>query len=266
MKVRENIGVIFFILLLLSVFIFFLSRTGILDKPASVLYSLTSIFSKSSYNLLSNVPFLGNDSRIKKLQEENLSLTRAIIDQQRLLLENKSLHDQFLQPNPKNLNLLPANVVGAPRFLPGITSPESFVIDVGEKDKVKVGNAVILKDNLIGRITRTSDFLSQVILVTNPSSRFAAKTIQGVLGVVKVEGSQDMILDNVLLSDSLEKGNFVVTIGDLALDGSGVPPDLIVGKIISVDKNPSSLFQQGKLESLVDFSKISEVFVVVGLK
>ena len=124
----------------------------------------------------------------------------------------------------------------------------------------------VLKDNLVGKIAKTSDFFSQVILVTNPSSQFAAKTIQGVLGVVKGEGNQDMILDNVLLSDSLEKGNFVVTTGDLALDGSGIPPNLVVGKITSVDKNPSSLFQQGKLESLIDFSKISEVFVVVGLK
>lgn len=266
MKARENIGLIFFILLLLSVFIFFFSRSGFLKSSTSVFYSITAFFSKPSYNFFSTFTNFGENGKVKKLREENLSLAREIVNQRRLIAENKSLHDQFLLPNPKSLNLLPANIVGAPRFLPGITSPESFVIDVGEKDKVKVGDGVVLKDNLIGKITKTSDFLSQVILVTNPSSQFAAKTVQGVLGVVKGQGNQDMILDNVLLSDSLEKDNFVVTTGDLALDGSGIPPDFIVGKITSVDKNPSSLFQQGKLESLVDFSKISGVFVVVGLK
>ncbi len=266
MKVRENIGFIFFILLLLSVLIFFFSKTGFLKNQISIFNSFTAFFSKPSYNFFSRLTSFPENGQVKKLQEENLSLIKTIANQERLIAENKSLHDQFLQQNPKSLNLLSANVVGAPRFLPGITWPESFVIDVGEKDKVKVGNAVILRDNLIGKITETSDFLSQVILITNPSSRFAAKTIQGALGVVKGEGNQDMVLDNILLSDSLEKGNFVVTTGDLALDGSGIPSDLIVGKITSVDKNPSSLFQQGKLESLVNFSKISEVFVVVGLK
>lgn len=271
MKARENIGVIFFIFLLLSVLIFFLSRIGFLNKPASVLYSTTSVFSKISYNLLSNFPFFGNDTKIKNLEDQNISLTKKLVDQERLLAENKSLHDQFQTVSPKSLDLLPANIVGAPRFFPGISTPDTYIIDVGSKDGVKVGSAVVSKDNLVGRVTKTTEFLSEVTLVTNISSKFAANVVgslpagRQVLGVEKGQGNGDIILDNVLLSETLNKGDFVLSGGDLALELSGFPSGLIVGKITSVDKNPSNLFQKAKVESLVNFSSLSEVFVVVGL-
>ncbi|HKC14433.1 MAG TPA: rod shape-determining protein MreC [Patescibacteria group bacterium] len=265
MKSRENIGIVFFVFLLFSILIFFLSKTGFLDKPSSILYSAVSVVSKSSYNLLSSVPFFG-DAKIKKLEEQNLLLSKKIVDEQKLIAENKSLHDQFQQTFPKSLDLLPSRVVGAPRFLPGISSPETYVIDKGAKDGVRVGNAIVVGDNLLGIVNRTAESLSEVLLITNPSSKFAAKTTSGVLGIVKGQGNGDIFLDNVLLSDSLEKGNFVVTVGSLNLDSTGFPQGLIVGKITSVDKNPSDLFQKAKVESLVNFSKISEVFVVVGTK
>jgi len=70
-------------------------------------------------------------------------------------------------------------------------------------------------------------------------------------------------LDNVVLSDSIAVGDYVVTKGDLTIDNSGYPPSLIVGKIISVEKKSSDLFQRGKVKSLVDFSRLSTVFVVL---
>lgn len=266
MKVRENFGVVFFIFLLLSVSVFFLSKAGFLDKPASLLSSFVSTISTPAYNLLSEITSFGGNSKVKKLEDQNQMLSKKIVDSQRLLAENKSLHDQFQTASPKSLDLLAANVVGAPRFLPGISSPETYIIDVGIKDGVRMGSAVVFKDNLIGLITKTTDFLSEVTLISNSSSKFAAQTSTGVLGVVKGEGNADMVLDNVLLSETIGKDDFVVTGGDLNTDAIGVPPGLIVGRITSVDKNPSELFQKGKVESLVNFSKISDVFVVIGIR
>lgn len=260
---RENIVFVFIFFLILSICALFLSKSGFLDKPNSILYSLTAFFSRPTYNLFSAVTSFGQDS---KLRQENLDLSKKIVDEQKLIAENKSLHDQFQTSTPKSLDLLPANVVGAPRFLPGITAPEVFIIDVGKKDGVKLGSAIVLKDNLIGKITKISDSLSEVTLLTNSSSKFAAKTASGVLGIVKGESNEDIILDNVLLSDSLQKGDFVVTNGDLSMDSTGFPPNLIVGRISSVYKNPSDLFQRAKVESLVNFSKITQVFVVVNFK
>jgi cell shape-determining protein MreC len=54
-----------------------------------------------------------------------------------------------------------------------------------------------------------------------------------------------------------------LTKGDISLQNTGYPPDLTIGKIISVSKNPSDLFQKAEISSLIDFSNLEKVFVVV---
>jgi len=161
---------------------------------------------------------------------------------------------------------LPSNVVGAPGFIPGLSVPFNLIIDKGSKDNVKVGMGVVVGNNLVGKIVQTSFFLSKVSLVTDPSLSLSSKTTSNAAGVIKgVEGGK-MVLDNVILSESLKNGDFVLTNGDINLDGVGLPPDIIIGKIISIEKNPSALFQKAKVESLLNFTKLSKVFVVMGYK
>lgn len=256
----------FFVFLFLSLLIFSLSKFNLLDLPESYLSKITTTVSSPIFSLSDFFDRLSEKGSEKSLKEENLTLQKKLVDQKKLIDENKALHDQFQVSNPKALSLLPANVVGATRFIPGIFSPENLVINKGAADGVKTGNAVIFKDNLVGVITKTSKFLSQVTLVTNLNLKFTAKTQNGVLGVVKGEGNGELFLDNVLLSDKLEKGDLVLTSGDIKIDQTGTPPDIIVGKVVSVEGNPSDLFQRAKLEIFLDFSKITKVFVLKGLK
>ena len=72
-----------------------------------------------------------------------------------------------------------------------------------------------------------------------------------------------MTLDNVLLSENIKVGDIVTTKGDITLKRIGYPPDLIVGKIMSVDKNPSSLFQKARVESFVNLNKLYMVFILM---
>lgn len=256
----------FLVFLFLSILIFTLSKFSFLDLPASYASKAATTFSSPLFFVSDFFVRFSENSEEKRLKEENLNLKKKLIDQQRLIDENKALHDQFVMLKPKSLDLLPAKVVGSPRFIPGIFAPEIFVIDKGSKDNIGLGNAVIFKDNLVGRITKISTFLSEATLVTNPNFKFTAKTAGGVLGVVKGEGNGEYFLDNVLLSDHLEKGELVETIGDLKIDQTGLPSGLIVGQIVSIESNSSSLLQRAKLKSLVDLSKISNVFILKGLR
>lgn len=256
----------FLFFLLLSILIFTLSKFGFLEVPQSYFLKAATVVSSPFFSLSHVFAQFNQNGEEIKLKEENLNLQKKIVDQQKLINENKALHDQFQTINPKSLDLLPANVVGAPRFIPGLFLPENFIIDVGENDNVKAGNAVVLKDNLIGRVGKTTKFLSEVNLISNMSLKFAAKTQNGVLGVVKGEGNGDLLLDNVLLSDNLEVGQIILTFGDIKLDSTGFPPDIIVGKIVSIEKNPTDLFQRAKLKTFVDFARIFQVFVVKSLR
>ena len=58
----------------------------------------------------------------------------------------------------------------------------------------------------------------------------------------------------------LQKGDLVVSKGDVSR-GVQVPPNLVIGKIISVNKQTSNLFQTAQVQSLVDVSRLERVFV-----
>jgi len=191
-----------------------------------------------------------------------LDLSKKLIDQKKLIDDNKALNDQFLTTSIKSNTLLAANVVGAPRFIPGISSPEVFIIDLGSKDGVTIGSAVIFKDNLVGSITKLTQNLSEVTLISNSASKFTAKTENGVAGVVKGQGNGEIVLDNVVLSDRIQKGDLVITSGDLKIYATGFPGQLIVGRITTVDRNPSDLFQKGRIESLLDLKRLTKVFII----
>lgn len=262
MQKRSKISVVFFVLLVLSILLFILSKTGLLDGPQSILAKMTSPFqsmSFSAFNFLSS-----GDSKIKQLENENRELLGKLINQDKLTRENSALHDQFAVTSPKPTALLPAKIVGAPSFIPGITDPTTFIIDKGTNDRVKVGDGVVLKDILVGKITSASDFFSKVDILTNTSFSLIVKDQRsGANGVVKGDGGRQLMLDNVLQSDDIKISDILVTKGEQNTSGRGIPPDLIIGKITSVDKKPSEVFQKGKVQSPLDFSSLSTVFVVI---
>ena len=266
MQKKGSFFTYFLVFLFLSLLIFIVSQSQALKPVNSFVQGIFSPLQAITYGAFSKLTDFGESAKVKSLKEENSILTKKLVDQERLIADNQALGDQFQTQNPKSTNLIPANVIGAPGFIPGVSVPETLVLDRGENDGIKVGNAVVYKDNLIGKVVKTSPFLSSVMLITNSSSSFTAKTLTTQsLGVIRGQGGKDMILDNVLLSESLKKDDAVVTKGDVNNKGEGIPSDLIVGKITSVSKNPSDLFQKAEVKSLIDFTKTDKVFVITNL-
>jgi rod shape-determining protein MreC len=261
---KRNFVSYFLIFLALSLIIFGASKIGLLKPLDSLGKGILSPFQALTYGTFAKITELGSNPQIEGLKAQNLTLTKKLIDQSKLIADNKALRDQFQTQNPKSSNLIEADVIGAPAFIPGISVPETLILDRGESDGVKVGQAVVYEDNLIGQVVGTSLFSANVMLVTNPSLSFTAKTLTTQSpGVIKGQSGEEMILDNVVLSDSLQKQDMVLTKGDVNASGLGLPPDLAVGRINAISKNPSDLFQKADVKSLIDFSKLTKVFVIV---
>lgn len=262
MRKRSKISVVFFVLLTLSILIFIISLTGILSGPSSIFAKIFSPFQSISF---SGFNFLTNSSTSKvRLEDENRILISKLADYDKLVRENQALRDQFETQVPKSTEVLPAKVVGAPSFIPGVTDPTFLIIDKGLHDHIKIGSAVVIKNILVGKVISVSDYFSKVSIVSNPDfliNAFDQRT--QAQGVVKGKGGRQMILNNVLQSQEVKAGDILITKGDQREDGTGFPPDLIIGKIMSVDKKPSAVFQMGEAQSPLSFSKLSEVFVVV---
>lgn len=271
MKKRENFFPIFLIFLFLSIVVLWSSQTQAFVPLRSFLEMAFSPLQKISYGAFSGFPRIFSNAEIKDLENKNRACQVLLSDQQNLIRENAALHDQFQTTLPQNPNLLPAKILGQQAFIPGISLPETFTLDKGTKDGVLKGAAVVFKNNLVGKIERVSSNLSMVSLLTNKNSSFTVRTLPtkdspGSLGTLRGQGNGGMVLENVVISESLKVSDLVLTYGDLDMKGLGYPPELIVGKITSVDKKESALFQKAAVLSLVNFQELSTVFIVAGYK
>jgi cell shape-determining protein MreC len=185
-----------------------------------------------------------------------------LVDQKKLLAENSALQDQFKTAYPSSSQLVPATIIGAPGFVPGVSQPEKLIINKVSNNGVVKGQAVISVNTLIGTISQVSPTMATVSLIVNGATPFTAKTLETqAMGVVNQAGV-GFALENVVLSQQLKKGDMVLTKGDITEGGSGLPPDLVVGEIIDIDKKASNLFQTAKLKSLVDIASLHTVFIM----
>src|SRR3989344_3899833 len=243
MRKKERLVFTFFIFLVLSIIILVLSVFGKLVLPQSFLEKGVAFLPKTFFGLFQRIPFISESERLKK--------------------ENAALLSQFQQQDIQTLSLLPSKIVGAPGFIPGVTTPANFILDKGAKDNVEVGDSVVVKNNLIGKVSKVSSRLSKVDVITNSSIVLSAKTISGAIGVVKGGASDKITLDNVLPSQNLKIDELVLTKGDVDIAGSGIPADLVIGKIQSIEKVPTNIFQRAEVKSLINLTKLSIVFIVI---
>lgn len=252
MKQRGSILPLFIISLLIALVLFFFATQGFLKGPSGFFEQLLLPVQRLGYSMQSS-----NDTTTSEatLREENRKLQTELAQRQELVKENKALRDQFETTKPSSRALLPAKIIGA--------RDDGFLIDKGTADGIMTGDIVIYKDNLVGKIGKASTHMSIVYVLMHKDISFTAQTVKtDSLGIVQGSGGSVVVLDKVVLSDKLAKGDIVITKGDIDDKGKGFPPDLIVGKIVSVNKKASALFQQAEVKSLVDFSRLETVFVM----
>lgn len=280
MQRKENFLSFFIVFFSLSLALILLGNSGVIISLSSFVNKSVEPARSASIDLFSLRTF--QNKQIKSLIEENTRLKKQVSDYKNLTLENKALKNQFVLSNPSAQTLLSAKVIGAPGFVPGVSLPEFLIINIGSTQGLQEGDAVILGNNLIGKIGVVNSTSSKVELVTSSNSSFTAK-VEGereISGIIKGKGIEEMVLENVLLSENLKEDMLILTKGDKDLparfdgasarragkageDGMGYPPDLVVGKIITIEKKESELFQKALVLSQIDFKNLEYVFVIM---
>ncbi|MBS1838185.1 MAG: rod shape-determining protein MreC [Actinobacteria bacterium] len=135
-------------------------------------------------------------------------------------------------------------------------------IDKGTDQGVAVGNPVVVRDGLVGRIERASRTRSVVQLLTDPDFRLGVRLASTqTLGVGHGGGDSDhFIVQKIQTGVPVDRGEVVLTSG---LENSVMPPDIPIGTVgkVTVDEIP------GLRLLLVDYgAKFSELDVVQVLK
>jgi rod shape-determining protein MreC len=249
---------VFLCFLSFSVGLFFLFRNNAQIPGVGLINNVFSPVRRGVVGIVSNT------EKESTLKAENDKLRKELRDQQKNAADLKALRDQFEMQKIRSNTLLPAAIVGMKGFVPGVSLPEGFILARGAQDGVKVGQVVIYQDNVIGKVSKITQTTALVDLVYTEQSTVNAKTLHtNAIGLIRGEGQGVMSMQGVVLSEKLDKGDEVLTKGDEDLDKTGYPPDLVIGKVVSVDKKASNLFQSAQVESLVPITKLTTVFIMM---
>lgn len=136
----------------------------------------------------------------------------------------------------------------------------SLVIDKGSADDIRVGMPVESARGFVGQIYRTTPNSSQVVLITDSSSAIPVRLgTSRATGILRGGGLGGVLaIDWIDLKHQIEVGEVVLTSGL----GGRFPQDLVIGRVIEVDRREAELFQRAIVQPAADFDALEIVFVI----
>ena len=145
----------------------------------------------------------------------------------------------------------------------------TFTIDKGTKDGVKVNMNVIADGGLVGIVSSVGDSYAVVRAIIDDTSNVSA-TISSTEDNCIVSGSlENMTASNLITFSNLDDSDDKVAIGDMVVTSNisdKYVPGLLIGYVSEVNKDENDLSKSGKITPVVDFKHLSEVLVIKQLK
>lgn len=232
-------------------------RVQILNFLKFPLKAITKLFD-GLISLFDNYIYLVNLKR-------EISILR--IENQRLLYENNLLRPRAIENNrlrellafqkSSHLKTVAAKIIGE--------DPtgwyKMFLVDKGSDSGIRIGNAVISPEGVVGRVTELGKGIAKVLLILDTNSSIDAM-IERTCSRGVVEGRGDYIceLKYVSIDEDVQIGDTVVCSGL----GGIYPEGLKIGKITRVLKGGDKLFHYIEVYPSVNFKRIKEVLIVTG--
>ncbi|WP_420640838.1 rod shape-determining protein MreC [Candidatus Leptofilum sp.] len=231
---------------------------GFIQDPLTAVASWTSRQTDTVADALSGPRDLDEArTEIEELQAQLEALERENEELREIQGEWQILQDLFNRARQTpELRRQTANVIGYD------TSPavRSIIIDKGSEDGLEVGMPVESSRGMVGRIFRTTQNSAQVVLITDNASAIPVR-----LGTSRATGSLrgrgatgDLFVEWIDLKFQLEVGEVVLTSGL----GGDFPQDLVIGRVVQIDRNESDLFQQAIVQPATDFDTLEIVFII----
>lgn len=207
------------------------------------------------------VMFLNN---VTTLLQDNRAL-RAIlasqtVDHARLFEledQNERLKQMLGMKEALPFDLRPGLVIARPGHLGG----EYLAIDAGSEAGLAPDQGVISIEGLVGTVVDVAPGNAQIRTLLSPDSRasiLVART--GVGGILISERMGWFTIGDIPIEADVARGDTIVTSGL----GGIFPPGLKVGTVMKVEDDRRLLVHNVRVRPLVRFSRVREVFAVVG--
>ena len=137
------------------------------------------------------------------------------------------------------------------------------IIDRGSDDGLRKGMPVITDQGLVGNIAAVTAGAARVQLINDPGSS---------INVILKQSDVEAVLNGQLTGEiqlGMINQNAVVQPGDLVMTsglGGNYPANLVIGQVVTIRSEPSSLFQTASVQPAVDFSQLAIVMVITNFQ
>jgi rod shape-determining protein MreC len=120
---------------------------------------------------------------------------------------------------------------------------DRVLVTAGSRDNVFVGQIITDKDTiLVGRIKSIGLYMSEVELLSDPTSKVPVQTTSGTArGILEGEHDGKAQLSGVLQSELITEGDVLITAGS----ANGYPAGLVVGQIGAIIGRPEDVTKGG---------------------
>ncbi|HUW57550.1 MAG TPA: rod shape-determining protein MreC [Planctomycetota bacterium] len=154
---------------------------------------------------------------------------------------------------------LPACIVNKhPVPVSGRGSSHTFVIGVGTREGVQRDDLVVTGYAVVGKICTVSPLVSTVRLVTHADFGIAARTANGIEGVLQGQGNHGCLLKYVGTRPAIEVGDYVLTSGFRGKHPAG----LLLGTVEDVVDTYRGTSVRVEVKPAANFQQVSQVIVV----
>ena len=136
---------------------------------------------------------------------------------------------------------------------------KTIMIDKGTNAGFNKGDPVLVAEGIVGKIVKVSKTSSRVLLIIDRNSSVDALVQNSrVRGIVKGNNDDNCFFVYTLRKDEVKSGEMIISSG---LD-QVFPKGIMIGRVLSVTRDHSELFQNIIIKTTVDFGKLEEVLVI----
>ncbi len=209
---------------------------------------------QSTYAWIPNPIALERENR--ELESKSIELASEVGRLRRSEAENRELRRMLgIAPHP-DWKLRAAEVVGKTTNF----QRNMLTINLGAKDSILPGMAVVTDAGLVGRIYSTSKNFALVQMLFNTDVRIAAKIARTrVEGIISWEGGPSLTMRNIPKALDVQLGDLIVS----SEYSSFFPAEVGIGTIDSIAPEANSLFRRVLVSPSVNLFRVEHVYVIV---
>lgn len=202
--------------------------------------------------------------RVAELEQQVAEYQQQLVDYEKTKKQLES-YEEFLDVREKNPDFtwVYSTVIGrdsADMF-------GSFTINKGSNDGIKVNDAVIYSEYLIGVVTEVNPTSAVVRSVFDPSVNVAAYEIRtGELGYVN--STYEMAISGSCALSALDRNTAISKGGVVCTSGTGgiFPKDLIIGTVSAVHMSQTDISAYAVVEPAVNSKDVHDCFVITAFE